>query len=260
MAVDAKIGSLIGLALIFVIALVINGMLRSDAATDSGTPSAATADNMPGIGARERRLVNGPAAVRRADQPPAENRRDTGSLASRPGTEPAAAEPTTDAGSNGPELDAVKRSLATVYYAVCEGDNLADIAKKFYGPEGGNRRANILRIFEANRNLLRSPHKIYVGQKLVIPPLTASGPDESILSSSMFEADTSIGRKHLSTNEREAGQSYQYTVQEGDSLWAIADALLGDCRRYKEISRLNAGILTDEDRLAVGMRLRIPAR
>jgi nucleoid-associated protein YgaU len=48
-------------------------------------------------------------------------------------------------------------------------------------------------------------------------------------------------------------------VKEGDSLWKIANKLLGDGARYKDISRLNANILNDEDNLVVGMRLMIPA-
>ncbi|MEA3225837.1 MAG: LysM peptidoglycan-binding domain-containing protein, partial [Planctomycetota bacterium] len=86
-------------------------------------------------------------------------------------------------------------------HVVRKGDSLADIAKRYYGPKEGNRRANVLRIFESNRRLLKSPDKIYPGQKLVIPSLWASGLDqrtiESIFPDSMFERVESIGRRHL---------------------------------------------------------------
>jgi len=49
-------------------------------------------------------------------------------------------------------------------------------------------------------------------------------------------------------------------VVEGDSLWQIAAEQLGDGSRYSEIARMNADILDDEDRLVIGMRLRMPAR
>jgi nucleoid-associated protein YgaU len=49
-------------------------------------------------------------------------------------------------------------------------------------------------------------------------------------------------------------------VKEGDSLWSISAELLGDGSRYKEISKLNSGVLNNDDELAVGMRLRIPAQ
>ncbi len=51
-----------------------------------------------------------------------------------------------------------------------------------------------------------------------------------------------------------------YVVQEGDTLWRIAAENLGSGTRYGEIAKLNAGILEDEEILAVGMRLKIPAR
>jgi len=157
----------------------------------------------------------------------------------------------------------VKPALPKVY-VVCEDDNLALIAAKFYGPEEGNKRANIMRIFAANGKVLKAPDEIYVGQKLVIPPLTASGPDksktESAFPRSIFEKVKSIGKKHLLPDSSKARQSGEYVVRDGDNLWRIAASQLGDGSRYKEISKLNAGILEDEDTLTVGMRLKVPSR
>ena len=86
-------------------------------------------------------------------------------------------------------------------YVVCKGDNLADIAKKFYGQEEGNRIVNVKRIFEANNKSLESPDKIYPGQKLIIPSLRALVQDkngmDNIFPESMFEKVESIGRRHL---------------------------------------------------------------
>jgi len=94
----------------------------------------------------------------------------------------------------------------------------------------------------------------------VIPPLKALEVDGSLFSDSLFETVTSIGRKPLSTPDRAITQSQLYAVKEGDSLWSISTAMLGDGSRYKEISKLNASILKDEDRLSVGVRLRIPSQ
>ena len=173
---DTKIRLLVGLVFIFVIAFVINGVPRFGDATNSKAPSAPEIDGTPGIGARERNIINRP-------------------------TEPVVPEPATDEGSEVPESEPVKPALAKVYYTVSEGDNLADIAKKFYGPKKGNRRANVMRLFEANRRVLKSPDKIYPGQKLIIPPLGALEPDknstENIFSDSMSEKAASIGRRHF---------------------------------------------------------------
>ena len=50
-------------------------------------------------------------------------------------------------------------------YEVKGGDNLSKISKQFYGDPN-----EYMRIFYANRELLKDPDKIQVGQKLVIPP------------------------------------------------------------------------------------------
>jgi len=50
-------------------------------------------------------------------------------------------------------------------YEVKSGDNLSKISKQFYGDSG-----EYMRIFYANRDQLRDPDMIKVGQKLVIPP------------------------------------------------------------------------------------------
>jgi nucleoid-associated protein YgaU len=259
MAKDAKIGSLIGLILIFIVAFVINGFTRSGGVKDNSTPSAVAADNTTDNDADRQDFINWPTQGQRVNDLPTDDGGDTGSSVLLPATTPTVSEPARDEEIHTPEPDVQKPILSEVYYTVLEGDNLAEIAKKFYGPKEGNKRANILRIFLANQNVLNSPHELLIGQKLRIPPLktkeTGGGRTKSVFTSSMFETATSIGRKPLSEQ-----QSQLYAVQEGDSLWSIADTLLGDGSRYKEISRLNASILRDEDQLTVGMRLRIPAQ
>ena len=56
-------------------------------------------------------------------------------------------------------------STATKTYEVVSGDSLSKIAKREYG----NAR-EWKRIFEANKDILKDPDKIYPGQKLKIPP------------------------------------------------------------------------------------------
>jgi LysM repeat protein len=263
MAKDAKIGSLVGLVLIFIIAFVINGFTRSGKTADSSESSAVTADNVSGIDTPKRGVSDipiQPITEWVKNNLTTEDERDTGNNTSFPSATPIVQEPITDGDVDVPESEAEKPSLPEVFYAVCEGDNLADIAKKFYGPEEGNKRVNVLRIFLANQKVLTSPHDIFVGQKIVIPPLDSLKPDEGLFSKSMFETVKSIGRSHLQTKSHTLEQGRLYAVKEGDSLWSISSTLLGDGSRYKEISKLNSGILKHEDRLAVGMRLRIPAQ
>ena len=50
-------------------------------------------------------------------------------------------------------------------YEVKSGDNLSKISKQFYGDSN-----EYMRIYYANRDKLRDPDKIQVGQQLTIPP------------------------------------------------------------------------------------------
>lgn len=52
------------------------------------------------------------------------------------------------------------------YYEIKSGDTLWALAKQFYGD--GNKYPQI---FEANREVIKDPDKIYVGQKIRIPQL-----------------------------------------------------------------------------------------
>lgn len=50
------------------------------------------------------------------------------------------------------------------YYVIEEGDTLSALAKRFYGDA-----SQYPRIFEANREVIKHPDKIFVGQKILIP-------------------------------------------------------------------------------------------
>lgn len=56
-------------------------------------------------------------------------------------------------------------STAAKVYVVVSGDSLSKIAKREYGNANEWKR-----IFEANRDILNDPDKIFPGQKLKIPP------------------------------------------------------------------------------------------
>ena len=51
------------------------------------------------------------------------------------------------------------------FYTVQKGDSLSKISKEFYGSYN-----KYMRIFEANKPMLKDPDKIYPGQVLRIPP------------------------------------------------------------------------------------------
>jgi len=286
MTSDAKIGLLLGLVFIFVIAFIINGLpsFRKDASNNELTTNMVSLrNNPPGLAAKERKvsreIINQMGQVKKVPAPSADEQsirfetalpkstsvvKETNkTIEIKRTTSPALSEPIIAKKREVKKARPVRPTLPKIY-VVADGDNLAVIAKKFYGDEEGNKRINITRIFEANTKFLGAPDGIYVGQKLVIPPLSACSrgrsKTDSVLAGPMLEKVESIGKRHLLKDSRRIKQSRRYVVQEGDSLWRIAAEQLGDGSRYSEIAKLNADIIDDQDWLFVGMRLRIPVR
>jgi nucleoid-associated protein YgaU len=62
------------------------------------------------------------------------------------------------------QLKAPPQTGKVEYYTIQSGDNLSSIAKKFLGNASAYPK-----IFEANREVIKDPDKIYVGQKIRIP-------------------------------------------------------------------------------------------
>ena len=286
MGSDAKIGLLLGLVFIFLIAFLINGLpnfLKDRNNNELTTNMVGLQNNPPGLAAKERKaqeVFNRIESVKKrpvkVQTSPSDNQsiRFETALPKETSTVKETNKSIEIKRTAAPVLPAPiitpKRGAETVkptlpkVYVVGEGDNLTVIAKKLYGSEQGSKRINITRIFDANREFLKSPDEIHIGQKLIIPPLSAPAPNKSrvssILASPMLEKVKSIGKRHLSAESRKAIQSKRYVVREGDSLWRIAAEQLGDGSRYGEIAKLNADILEDEDSLTVGMPLKMPVR
>lgn len=286
MTSDAKIGLLLGLVFIFIIAFIINGLPRFRSNTNNNeltTNTVSLPDDSMGIAAKERKAQGvfdgvGRLTQERGGQVPVVSKNEgavrfemplpEGTLTAQDDlivetpidrSKPSALLSETNERTKINKPGSVEPALPETY-VVSEGDNLAVIAQKFYGPVEGNKKINVNRIFEANRKLLKSLDEIYVGQELTIPPLDNA---DSVSSESLFEKVKSIGRRLTSDDPPEAPRvrpSKQYVVREGDSLWRIAVEQLGDGTRYKELSEINADILGNEDYLTVGMQLRIPAR
>ncbi len=144
-------------------------------------------------------------------------------------------------------------------HIVASGETLASIAKTHYGPERGNVRANIQKIFEANSDELESPDTIKVGQKLEIPPLprTQTASTQNRIPSLLERIRSSRGESS-STATSSSTPTRVYTVKEGEDLWKIAKNELGKGSRYREIAKLNADTLPDPDKIKIGTRLRLP--
>ncbi|MEM8816168.1 MAG: peptidoglycan-binding protein LysM [Pseudomonadota bacterium] len=63
-----------------------------------------------------------------------------------------------------PPPEAPEPEPAAEYYEIASGDTLGSIAKRFYG-----RASAYMKIYEANKDIIENPDRIYPGQKIIIP-------------------------------------------------------------------------------------------
>ncbi len=114
-------------------------------------------------------------------------------------------------------------------------DNFSTLAERYYGSQS---YAGLL--VQANPNV--DPRRMKIGSRIAIPP---RNPDH--------------GGAPARSQAREAG-TRRYYVQEGDSLYAIAEAKLGTGARWSEIYEMNKAVIgADPSRLKVGDALTLPA-
>ncbi len=133
-------------------------------------------------------------------------------------------------------------------YVVAKGDDLSRVALKAYGPSEGKRWVNVKKIYEANRGTLASIDQVFPGQRLQIPALANNIGTVSQMAANQPARTETVVKTRL------------YTVKKNDSLWRIAQEQLGDGKRFTEIAKLNDKLLSDEDSIKVGMKLKLPAK
>lgn len=126
-------------------------------------------------------------------------------------------------------------------YTVQPGDSLSRIAQKVYGTSA---RSAYMRIYNANRDTMRTPSVVAPGWKLRIPPAEGNQPVAS--------------GQVAAPQRRPAGRTY--TVQPGDTLTAITRKTLGTSARsaVRMLHELNRQTVPDPNRLRVGTVLVIP--
>jgi nucleoid-associated protein YgaU len=269
MTSDAKIGLLLGLAFIVIIAFLINGLPNffkpSVAEEIIKTPITGFKNDSASLSDQADKVVKAindmeKLQQQRQTEPAAGNYTDvrfTTALPVKTG-------PTAKKQRPNPPTAAGKGRVKS--YVVGPGDNLAVIATKVYGPEKGNKTAAVNKIFQVNRAILRSPDQLAVGQKLVIPSLAPADrrqPTKKLIpAAGVFEKVKKFAGKNLASLKSAIpkSKSAEYVVKSGDSLWQIADRFLGNPARYHEIVELNRDIIYDAEDIAVGMRLRLPPR
>ncbi|MEE9212130.1 MAG: LysM peptidoglycan-binding domain-containing protein [Phycisphaeraceae bacterium] len=125
------------------------------------------------------------------------------------------------------------------FITVQPNQTLSELAAQYLG--SSQRWPELL---EANRDKLSDPTELGAGMTIRIPGATAS-------------AATPAAKPQRQTTA--AAQSNTYTVQRGDTLYGIAQRLLGDGEQWSTIYEANRDTLDSPHDLEVGQTLRIPA-
>ncbi len=144
-------------------------------------------------------------------------------------------------------------------YVVQKGDSLARIAAEKLGSE--NRWNEILTL---NPGL--EPRNLGVGKTIHLPDASGTSlakatakkepaSDKKIAGLSKPDAKKATKETAKETSSPKSSQSV-YVVQKGDHMTTIAQKVLGDARRWKEIVAANPGI--DANTIAVGDKLKLP--
>lgn len=275
MTSDAKVGLLLGLVFIVIIAFLINGL---PGLLSSGSSNAAVDTQVKayqgGLGISERAgnaidWVNDFDLSHLTPRNPEIDK--TGEKDQRFVNE----NPVAGGGGNGSSDNETPVS-ADKFYVVKSGDNLGRIAIKVYGKEIGNKQATVDLIFQANSSVLDSPDDISIDQKLIMPLLggdkkqsvkkgratvrKSGNSNEDVLLKTGFFERAGGAFKDVFSKKNKSSSLTVYIVKDGDSLWDIAAKRLGNGSRYREIIKLNSSILKGAEDLSPDMKLEIPQK
>jgi len=116
-----------------------------------------------------------------------------------------------------------------VEYTVKAGQTLYAVAKEFLGD--GTRWKEL---YERNKERIGDPDRIREGMKLVFPQAELTSAPRTLPASAPRAATSSVGN----APQPPAG-GRTYTVQKGDTLYAIASRELGSGGRWKELIEIN---------------------
>jgi nucleoid-associated protein YgaU len=163
-------------------------------------------------------------------------------------------------------------------YVVRPNDTLRKVCKAVYGTSSSQA---VRAVFEANSDRLKSMNSVKVGQRLRLPDLSggapAARPKPTVTkTATKAKPPPSRGKTSPLLVKRQAGRSLEarprlarvsapattcrwHRVKRNESLRDIARRELGNSGRWREIWELNKDKIRSPDRLAAGMRLKLPS-
>jgi nucleoid-associated protein YgaU len=190
MTADAKVGLLLGLVFIVLIAFLINGLpgFLNPPSKLNVSPQDPTKDSLVLTSQAEKAVkAMEPPSTPRVSEIPKENRADVTIKNDKPEIkEPVPAPKPADPQPKDPAVSTVKPEVATAVepkpakpvaeprtYVVQPGDNFSKISVAMYGSELGNKLATVQALMDANKDQIKPGGAILPGKKLVVPDLAS---------------------------------------------------------------------------------------
>ncbi|MBI5364034.1 MAG: LysM peptidoglycan-binding domain-containing protein [Planctomycetes bacterium] len=289
-----KLEKVVVLSVLFVIAVILVVSLTTDDPIDKknvtvlGQPPPKVAEVVPAANGTGAAGAVTPPAADVAAQPPANGGAAPATLLSanvKPNAAPGTTAPTAP-GTNAPALSNVPPAntlptgsiLMTMdglsdsylpdmkFYTWQAGDTFRGVANTFYGD--WTKLALLRRANEGRKN-------VQPGEKILVPVFDLDAPPSTSVAKGAVApknavtpkndkavVDANAKKSSKSTKANEAapasGGGKTHVVKEGESLWKIAKAELGNGALWEKIYQANKDVMKTPEALKTGMKLKIP--
>jgi nucleoid-associated protein YgaU len=139
-------------------------------------------------------------------------------------------------------------------------DFASDLGKKLFGDDDDPAEEIKKHIEEDNPGVENLQVQVEDG----IATVSGEAEDQSAFEKAVLMAGNVFGIKEVKADElkpEEIGTIAEiefYTIEKGDTLWAIAKQHLGDGNKYNDIFAANREVIKDPDLIYPGQKIRIP--
>ncbi|MBG7601398.1 MAG: peptidoglycan-binding protein LysM [Gammaproteobacteria bacterium] len=139
-------------------------------------------------------------------------------------------------------------------------DFASDLGKKLFGDDDDPAEVIQKHIEEDNPGV----ENLHVEVEDGVATVSGEAKDQSAFEKAVLMAGNVFGIKEVRADELKPEEIETieevefYTIEKGDTLWAIAKKHLGDGNKYNDIFAANREVIKDPDLIYPGQKIRIP--
>ncbi len=139
-------------------------------------------------------------------------------------------------------------------------DFASDLGKKLFGDDDDPAEVIQKHIEEDNPGV----ENLHVEVEDGVATVSGEAKDQSAFEKAVLMAGNIFGIKEVKADELKPEEIETieevefYTIEKGDTLWAIAKKHLGDGNKYNDIFVANREVIKDPDLIYPGQKIRIP--